>query len=94
MAKRSVKAYTRKRNPGVGEVPGKTLREVLRDLPKFIRTDLGGNRNQVIADRLRADGIPVTRDTVRAYELAAAATRDTIAKYVAPQVEHARGLLG
>lgn len=86
---------TGKRNPGVGVVPGKTLREVLRDLPKFVRTDLGGrNRQKAIVDRLTAAGLPVTPDTIKVYEMASEATRDTIASYIAPQVKHARGLIG
>lgn len=84
-----------KRNPGVGVKPGKNLKQVLRDIPKLIRTDFGGaDRDNQIGFRLSAEGVPVNPDTISAYLVAAKATRDTIKSYIVPQVDHARDLLG
>ena len=83
------------RNPAVGVKPGKTVKETMRDLLKFVRTDFGGpNSTTQIQRRLTDSGIPVTPDTIAAYRVGAKYTRNTIKQYQTPQVRHLRNLIG
>jgi hypothetical protein len=84
-----------RRRVGIDEKPNVSIIDTLRLILSFIRTDFGGpHKNTTIRSRLNADGIPINSDTERAYICGATNTRDTIMKYLYPQIKHLKNLIG
>jgi hypothetical protein len=83
------------RNPAIDRRPELTVRQVLIGLLKYVRTDYGGqNQESIIGARLTEAGIPNVPMARKAYKLGASQTRNTIKKYMKPQVDFLRQTLG
>ena len=83
------------RDPALDTDPTNTIQGIIKHIPKLIRTDYGGkNKKLAIADRLNKANINSTPETIRAYELGASNTRDTIKKLVTPRIKYLKKLFG